>query len=50
MRGIDPGDSYLGAVLPAVIVFGLGLSLVVAPVTATVLAAADERHAGVPPA
>ena len=47
MRRIDPGDSYLGAVLPAVVVFGLGLSLVVAPVTATVLAAADERHAGV---
>jgi MFS family permease len=47
MTGIDPGDSYLGAVLPAVIVFGLGLSLVVAPITATVLAAADARHAGV---
>jgi EmrB/QacA subfamily drug resistance transporter len=47
MTRIDPGDSYLGAVLPAVIVFGLGLSLVVAPITATVLAAADERHAGV---
>jgi EmrB/QacA subfamily drug resistance transporter len=47
MTGIDPGDSYLGAVLPAIVVFGLGLSLVVAPITATVLAAADERHAGV---
>jgi EmrB/QacA subfamily drug resistance transporter len=47
MTGIDPGDSYLGAVLPAVIVYGLGLSLVVAPITATVLAAADARHAGV---
>ena len=47
MTRIDPGDSYLEAVLPAVVVFGLGLSLVVAPVTATVLAAADERHAGV---
>ena len=33
--------------LPAVIVFGLGLTLVVAPVTATVLAAADARHAGI---
>lgn len=33
--------------LPAVFVFGLGLTLVVAPVTATVLAAADERHAGI---
>jgi MFS family permease len=47
MRGIDAGDSYLGSVLPAVVVFGLGLSLVVAPITATVLAAADQRHAGV---
>ena len=34
-------------VLPAVLVFGLGLTLVVAPVTATVLAAADARHAGI---
>src|SRR5215207_6207202 len=47
MSEIDIGDSYLGAILPAVVVFGLGLSLVVAPVTATVLAAADPRHAGV---
>ncbi len=47
MGRIDPGDSYLGSVLPAVIVFGLGLTLVVAPVTATVLAAADSRHAGI---
>ena len=47
MTRIDPGDSYVSSVLPAVIVFGLGLTLVVAPVTATVLAAADERHAGI---
>ena len=47
MRRIDPGDSYVGSILPAVIVFGIGLSLVVAPITATVLAAADQRHAGV---
>ncbi len=47
MSRIDRGASYLGSVLPAVVVFGLGLSLVVAPITATVLAAADERHAGV---
>ncbi len=44
---IDPGDSYLSAILPAVTVFGLGLTLVVAPVTATVMAAADERHSGI---
>jgi EmrB/QacA subfamily drug resistance transporter len=47
MTTIDPGDSYVGSVLPAVVVFGAGLTLVVAPITATVLAAADERHAGV---
>ena len=47
MTRIDPGDSYVSGVLPAVIVFGLGLTLVVAPVTATVLAAADARHAGI---
>jgi len=47
MSGIDIGDSYAGSILPAVIVFGLGLSLVVAPVTITVLAAADPRQAGI---
>lgn len=44
---IGPGSSYLLGVLPAVTVLGLGLSLTVAPLTATVLGAADERHAGV---
>ncbi len=44
---VGPGASYLGAVLPAVVVFGLGLATVVAPVTATVLAAAPDRYAGV---
>jgi EmrB/QacA subfamily drug resistance transporter len=44
---VGPHASYVGDVLPAVIVFGLGLSAVVAPLTATVLATADVRHAGV---
>jgi MFS family permease len=44
---IAPGASYLTEVLPAVVLFGIGLTCVVAPVTATVLAAADDRHAGV---
>jgi EmrB/QacA subfamily drug resistance transporter len=39
--------SYLTDVLPAVVVFGAGLTLTVAPLTATVLASADVRHAGV---
>jgi EmrB/QacA subfamily drug resistance transporter len=44
---IDAGSSYLTAVLPGIVVFGIGLTLVVAPVTATVLAAADSRHSGI---
>ena len=44
---VTPGASYLGGVLPGVLVFGLGLSVVVAPVTATVLAAAPDEHTGV---
>lgn len=47
MRRIVPGAGYLDAVLPAVVVFGLGLSALVAPITATALAAAADRHAGV---
>lgn len=47
MRRIEPGASYASSVLPAVIVFGAGLVFVVAPVTATVLAAAPARHSGV---
>ena len=44
---IDAGSDYLTGVLPGVIVFGLALSLMVAPLTATVMAAAPARHAGV---
>ncbi|MBF4996308.1 MFS transporter [Nocardia sp. BSTN01] len=47
MMRIGPDASYVADVLPAALVFGLGLTLAVAPLTATVLATADERHAGV---
>src|ERR1700749_3115737 len=39
MTRIEPGDNYLSGILPAVVVFGLGLTLVDAPVTCTVFAA-----------
>jgi EmrB/QacA subfamily drug resistance transporter len=38
--------SYVSDVLPAVVMLGLGLSLTVAPLTATVLSSADPRYAG----
>jgi MFS family permease len=44
---VGPGASYVTDVLPAVVVFGLGLAGTVAPLTSTVLDAADDRHAGV---
>jgi EmrB/QacA subfamily drug resistance transporter len=44
---VGAGSTYAADVLPAVVVFGLGLSLTVAPLTATVLAAAPTEHAGV---
>ncbi|MFD1932075.1 MFS transporter [Nonomuraea mangrovi] len=46
MSTIGKGSSYWLHVLPAVSVFGLGLSAAVAPLTATVLATADDRYAG----
>jgi EmrB/QacA subfamily drug resistance transporter len=39
--------NYVTAVLPAVVVFGLGVAIMVAPLTATALAAAPADHAGV---
>jgi EmrB/QacA subfamily drug resistance transporter len=39
--------SFAGDVLPAMLVYSLGLAVTVAPLTATVLADADERDAGI---
>jgi EmrB/QacA subfamily drug resistance transporter len=44
---IGPGASYLVDILPASLVYGLGLTLTVAPLTTTVLAAAPAEHAGI---
>jgi EmrB/QacA subfamily drug resistance transporter len=38
---------YVGTILPGVLVFGLGLSATVAPLTATVLGAVEPGHSGV---
>jgi len=44
---IGTHTDYVRDVLPAVVVMGLGLSMTVAPLTATALGAVDERHAGI---
>jgi EmrB/QacA subfamily drug resistance transporter len=44
---IHPGVSYVSAVLPGVLVFGVGMAVTVAPLTATVMAAAPPDDVGV---
>src|SRR6202042_3048656 len=44
---VDQRADYLSEVLPALLVFGFGLAMLVAPLTATVLGAVEEDHAGV---
>jgi EmrB/QacA subfamily drug resistance transporter len=44
---IGGAGDYLTAVLPAVVVFGFGVAINVAPLTSTALAAAPAEHAGV---
>jgi hypothetical protein len=47
MARIGAGASYWLAVLPPVIILGLGLSLLVAPLTATALGSLDDAQAGI---
>jgi EmrB/QacA subfamily drug resistance transporter len=44
--GLEPGVSYWVGVLPPTVLLGIGLTITVAPLTATVLAAIEDRHAG----
>ncbi|MDQ0733567.1 DHA2 family efflux MFS transporter permease subunit [Arthrobacter agilis] len=46
MLRIGPGASYVLDVLPPVVVLGLGLSLLVAPLTSAALSAVPEHQAG----
>jgi EmrB/QacA subfamily drug resistance transporter len=45
--GLDADVDYLTDLLPGLVVFSLGLAMTVAPLTATVLADADEKNAGI---
>lgn len=46
MLRVGPGASYVRDVLPAMLVMGMGLVALVAPLTATVLASVDPGRAG----
>jgi EmrB/QacA subfamily drug resistance transporter len=47
MLRVDADADYVSDLLPALIVFGFGLSLTVAPLTAAVLAAVDDSRSGI---
>jgi EmrB/QacA subfamily drug resistance transporter len=47
MARLSPGFTYGYELLPPLLVFAIGLSMIVAPLTATVLADADESDAGI---
>ena len=44
---VDAEADFVSQLLPALLVFSVGLAATVAPLTATVLADADEEHAGI---
>jgi EmrB/QacA subfamily drug resistance transporter len=44
---LEPDSGFWTGVLPAVLVFGLGLSATVAPLTDTVMSAVSDRHSGI---
>jgi EmrB/QacA subfamily drug resistance transporter len=47
MLRVGPNADFVSELLPAMLVFGAGLLLTVAPLTAAVLAAVDDSHSGV---
>lgn len=47
MLRVGPGSTYATDILPAVVVFGLGLSALVAPLTGAVLGAVSTDRAGI---
>jgi MFS family permease len=47
LTAVGRDADYLTQILPALLLFGLGLAMTVAPLTATVLGDADQNHAGI---
>ena len=47
LRNVDATVAYWTQVFPAIVLFGLGLSMTVAPLTSAVLGDIDPKHAGI---
>ncbi len=47
LSGVERGDGYLESVLPGVVVFGIGMTIFVAPLTTAVLGALPDEQAGI---
>jgi EmrB/QacA subfamily drug resistance transporter len=47
LAGVEQGDAYVASVLPGVVVFGIGMTIFVAPLTATVLGSLPDEQAGI---
>jgi MFS family permease len=44
---VEPGATYVKTILPAIVIFGIGLSILVAPLTSAVLSAVRESETGI---
>lgn len=47
LTDLRPGDNFFGHVLPPVILFAVGMVLLVAPLTTTVMTSVSERNSGI---
>lgn len=47
LSGIRRGDGYVSSVLPGMVVFGIGMTIFVAPLTTAVLGALPDERAGI---
>jgi EmrB/QacA subfamily drug resistance transporter len=47
LLGYHPGDSFLTFLIPRTLIFGLGMALLVAPLTTTVMGSVDNQSSGI---
>ena len=47
LAGVDADPDYVADILPGILLFSLGLSATVAPLTATALSSVSQHHAGI---